>query len=133
MVHDIALDDEVVVDEVGRVGVVGDDAADLGRCQDHDIGPFHRQEGSHRGLVLEIELRLSAGDEFDRLARPLPGLEPPQDRRAHHAAVAGDENPVGSVHMTIVPRRGAALVNLAPQESRASTHWGRRWTVVVCT
>jgi hypothetical protein len=39
-VDDVGLDHQVLVDELGRVGVVGVDAADLGRGQIHLVGPL---------------------------------------------------------------------------------------------
>jgi hypothetical protein len=37
-VDDIGLDHQVFVDELRRIGVVGVDAADLGRGEDDDVG-----------------------------------------------------------------------------------------------
>ena len=85
---DIGLDHEVVVDEFGRIGGVGMDAADLGGGQVDLVGPCCGQEGAHGGLVGEVELGVGAGDEL--LRRVALGQQLAHDGRADHAAVAGD-------------------------------------------
>ena len=51
-VDDVGLDHQVVVEEVGRVGVVGEDAADLGRGEEDHVGPRRGHEPAlDRGLV----------------------------------------------------------------------------------
>ena len=47
---DVGLDDEVVADEVGWVGVVGEDAAYFGGGEDDVFGAFlwRRRRGLHR-------------------------------------------------------------------------------------
>ena len=39
-VDDVRLDHQIVVEEVGRIGVVGEDAADLGGGEDDGVWPF---------------------------------------------------------------------------------------------
>ena len=41
---DVGLDDEVVADEVGRVGVVGEDAAYFGGGEEDILGLFFGEE-----------------------------------------------------------------------------------------
>jgi hypothetical protein len=48
-VDDVAGDDEVVPNELGRIGVVGMDAANLGRGQVDLVRAFLREEVPHLG------------------------------------------------------------------------------------
>ena len=95
-VDQVALDDQVLVDEVGSVSVVGMDAADLGRCDENVIRLFLGHELVHRLLAGQVELLARAGDD--------PGVaslfKPADDGRAHHAAVTGDEDLGVEVHGT---------------------------------
>lgn len=59
----VGRDHEVLVDEVGGVDVVGVDAARLGRRQVDLMRLGPREEGTHGGLVGEIELGVGAGDD----------------------------------------------------------------------
>ena len=52
---DARLDDQVVVDELGRVGVVGVDAADLGRGQEDVVRPLLLEKGAHCRLVQQVQ------------------------------------------------------------------------------
>ena len=52
--NDVGLDHQVLVDELGRVGVVGVDAADFGGSQVHLGGLFLGKESLHGGLVGEV-------------------------------------------------------------------------------
>ena len=57
----LRLDQQVVADEVRRVGVVGEDAADLGRREEHVRRAAPRaKNASHRRLVAQVELALRA-------------------------------------------------------------------------
>ena len=87
LVDDIGLDHQVLVDEVGRIAVVGEDAADLGGGEDHHVGPFGLQEGADVGLAGKIERLAVAGDDGGTAAFQLA-----QDGAAHHAPVAGEED-----------------------------------------
>jgi hypothetical protein len=60
-VDDVGLDRQVVADELGRVAVVGEDAADLGRGEEDVVGLFCGEEGFDGGLVGEVELGVGAG------------------------------------------------------------------------
>jgi len=83
----VGLDHEVLVNEVGGVGGVGVDAADLGRSQVDLIGLLCRKEAAHGGLVGQVELGVGAGDDV-ALGHAI-GLQLAHDGRADHAAVAG--------------------------------------------
>ncbi len=85
-VNHVGLHHQVLVDELGRVGVVGVDAADFGGGQVHLGGLFLCKEGLHGGLVGQVQLRMGAGDKVG-LALLLKGAD---DGAADHAAVACD-------------------------------------------
>ena len=85
-VDDVGLDHQVLVDELGRIGVVGEDAAHLGRGQHHVVHPFPAEELPHRLLVGQIEFPMGAGDDSGAALI----LQPPDNGRPHHAPVAGD-------------------------------------------
>jgi hypothetical protein len=76
------------VDEVGAVGVVGEDAADPGRREEHVLRPLALEERAHGGAVQKVELRARLQQQLALAG----GLEGPHQRRADHAAVAGDED-----------------------------------------
>ena len=94
-VDDVGLDHEVVADEVGRVGVVGEDAADFGGGEEDMLGLFGGEELVDGGGVDEIELSAGAGDEVG-VAQP---LQLAVDGGADQAAVAGDEDAVAGLHV----------------------------------
>jgi hypothetical protein len=116
--NDIGFDHEVVVDEFGRVGGVGVDAADLGGGQVDLARLFGGHEGPHGGLVGEIQLGVGAGDEL--LRRVALGQQLAHDGRADHAAVAGDVDSGldGWGHDGVKGRRGPARVRGGPAGCR---------------
>ena len=65
----VGLDHQVLVDEVGRVGVVGVDTAYLGGGQVDLVWAFGFEEGSDGGLVGQVKLGVGTGDDaFCRVA-----------------------------------------------------------------
>ena len=86
-VDDVGLHHQVLVDEFGRVGVVGVDAAHLGGGQVDLVGLLRREEGAHGSLVGKVQFRMGAGD--DALGRVALGQQLAHDGRADHAAMAG--------------------------------------------
>lgn len=94
-VDEVGLDHQVLVDELGRVAVVGMDAADLGRGQIDLVDAMGGEEGIDRVLVGEVEFVAAGGDDVGAAQR----LQPADDGRADHAAMAGDEDGVGEVHV----------------------------------
>ena len=77
---------QVVADELGAIGVIGQDAADLGRGDDDDFGLLSGEEGLHLGLASQIELGEVAGDDFVVAA----GLEAAHQGGSDEAGVAGE-------------------------------------------
>jgi hypothetical protein len=60
-VDDVGGDHEVLVDEVGGVGGVGEDAADLGGGEDHVLGALGGEEGVDGVGVAQVELGCGCG------------------------------------------------------------------------
>ncbi len=58
----VRLHREIAVDELSRIGVVRDDAPDLGGGEKHVIGPFALEESAHRGLIAKLQLGMGSGD-----------------------------------------------------------------------
>src|SRR5262249_55312159 len=78
---------EIAGDELGRIGIIGVNASDLGRCNDYYVG-LHRSQKLFR-LVLAFEIDLLATDCDHVVAI---GTKTTNDRRADHAAVPGNIN-----------------------------------------
>lgn len=87
-VNDVGLDLEVHGDEVGGVGAVSVDAADLGRGEDHEPGLLGGKEGVHVALACQVKLGVGAQDKVGKAQV----AELPHDGRADQAPVAGDED-----------------------------------------
>ena len=83
---DVGLDHQVVVDEVGRVGVVGVDATDLGGSEVDLIGPLGFKERAHGGLLGQVQFRMGAG--HDALIPLL--LQATHDCGTDHPSVTGN-------------------------------------------
>lgn len=94
----VGLDHQVLVDEVGRVGVVGMDAPHLGGRQIHLVRLLRAEELRDRCLIGQVEFGMSAGDDV-----VLPGLpEVSQNRPTHHATVARHEDLRGACAQVVV-------------------------------
>ena len=93
-VDDIGFDHHILIDEFGRVGVVGVDTADLGGGKIDLVGLLGFEEGAHGGLVGEVEFGVGAGDDVGLALR----VEDADDGRADHAAMAGDVDFVNGGH-----------------------------------
>ena len=79
--NDVALNHQVVVNELGREGGVGPDAAHPGRGQKNIIRSFPAKEAGHRALVPQVQLpvlRLSrlVNPAFLRRRRMAPPTRP---------------------------------------------------------
>ena len=89
LVDQIAGNHQIVLDEIGRLRVIGHDAADLGGGDNHQIRLFCPDKGSHGGLICEVQGCMGDGD--DVMFASCHQLA--QDRTAHHAIVACQKNP----------------------------------------
>ncbi|MDT4839327.1 hypothetical protein FQZ97_731150 [compost metagenome] len=108
-VDHVGFHHQVLVDEVGGVGVVGVDAADLGRGQIHLLRFDLREEGAHGGLVGQVEFGVGAGD--DGAGGVAGGEQLAHDGRADHAAVACDVDGFSAVHAWEVVREWVGVAS----------------------
>ena len=92
----IVLDHHVFIDELGWQKIVGMNAADFCRCQDHYVGLFVLREAAHGGRISEVQFR--AGMRRD-LKIPAP-LKLSENGTANHSAMAGEKQ-AWSVHHTV--------------------------------
>ena len=85
---DGAVDQHVVVEELGRPGGVRHDAADGAGDEEHVVGAVGLEPVVDRRLVTEIELVAAGREDLVVTGR----FEPAHDRRADQSGVAGDED-----------------------------------------
>ena len=127
---DVGLDHQVVVEEVGRIGVVGQDAADLGRREDDRIGLLRGDEALDLGLPCAGRARRVAAVDDRRspaLARRRTRAEPDHARCARRPRCAC--RPARAFSLTV-----AAVCGLRTTRevlARPSRARGRR-TLSVC-
>ena len=87
-VNDIGLNGEIVIDEVGRIGTIGDNAADFRGGEDNCSGLIGAQPKFNIHLAPKVE---DGAVDCNDLA-PLT-CEEARNGGSDHAAVAGDPNP----------------------------------------
>ena len=104
LVDDVEFDGQVLLDELVGVLPVGEDAADPGRGDDHDLGRFLGEERPGLGLIGEIEFLELAGDHVLVAA----GAQTAQDRPSHQAGVAGQVD--AGMRVDRVPFRTIAVL-----------------------
>ena len=90
---DIRLDHQVLVDELGRVGVVRVDSAHLRGGKINLVGFFRSEERTHSRLIRQVELAVATRDHI-----PAPAaFEMAEDRRhagkRSHRRVDGVDDP----------------------------------------
>ncbi len=85
-VDHVGLNHQVVVQKLGPVGIVGQDAADLGRRQEHVVRFFFPEKFVDFQLVAQVQ---GAGRRQRKLRVAL-SQQPAVDGRTHHAAMAGN-------------------------------------------
>jgi hypothetical protein len=90
-VHHGGVNQHVVVDELGRAGRVRHDAADRAGDKIDVFGPVGAEPVVHRRLIAQVQLFARGGQDVESRVP----LEPPDDRRADQAAMAGDEDTLG--------------------------------------
>ena len=100
-VDDVGLHHQVLVDEFGRVGIVGVDAAHLGSGQVDLVGLFCNKKGANGGLVSQVQFGMGTGN--DALGRVVLGQQLSHDGRTHHATVAGDVDFEMHAHALVLP------------------------------
>ena len=93
-INHVGLHHQVLVDELGRVGVVGVNAAYFG-CGQVDLGGlFFFKESLHCGLVGQVQIGVGSCDEVGLTLL----LERADDGAADHASVACDVDFVFLAH-----------------------------------
>src|SRR4051794_7238773 len=80
-VHDVDLDPQVVAEEVDGIGVVGEDAADLGGGEDDIPWLGLGEERENRVPILQVQFSGGASDQVGEALR----LETAPDRGAYEA------------------------------------------------
>jgi len=85
-VDDVDLDRQIVVDELGRVGVVRMNSANLGGSKKNVVRLFLSEEGLGGRLIGQIEIGVSPSQD---VGEAFP-LKIPHDSRADETAVASD-------------------------------------------
>ena len=85
-VDKVGLDHEVVVEKLGRVMVVGPDAADLGGSDDDIIGTVVTIELVHRLLIAQVQLLAGPKNQIVKAS----AVEFTDDGGANQATVTGD-------------------------------------------
>lgn len=98
---DVGLDLEVDGDEIGGVGLVGVDAADLCGGEDDVLGLLRGEEGVDGGLGGEVELGVTAEEEIG----VAEGGELADDGGADEATVACHEYGSRFIHCDWIHRR----------------------------
>ena len=93
-VDQIVLDLQIVADEVGGIGLVREDAADLGRSHEHVLGPALSEEAFDRRLIAQVEHLARRAHEIC----VVPRAQRPHDRGTDEAALARDEDGRVAVH-----------------------------------
>ncbi len=104
---DVVLDHQVVIEEFSPVGVVGHDAAYLGRSEEYIIGLLPPEELLYLRLAAQVELPGSAGDEVIIAF----SLQLAEEGGAYHAAVAGYVDFIGWIHTEYTDLSGFGIVH----------------------
>ena len=86
--NDVALNHHVLVDEIRRVSVVGDNAAHFRRRQIHLVNMFVSKEVLHRTAIEQVQLVARADNHFYVTAL----FQLSNNRGTHHSAMTGDKN-----------------------------------------
>src|SRR6266404_7122736 len=117
-VNDIGLDHQILIDEFCRIGVVGENSANLCCGQVNLIHAFAFKELSDIRLLNEVKFRPCARDEVG--VAGLPQL--PHDTRTNHSAVAGNEDSILSRHH-VLSRRAPTPASATTDLAQACLHY----------
>ena len=91
--NQVGLHHQVLVDEVGTVGVVGMNTPHLGCSDEQIVGLFGLQKSLYLGLARQVKLGMRAGDDVLIAVR----LEAANNGRTHHATMTSHVNLVACV------------------------------------
>ena len=94
-VHDGAVDHQVVVDELGRPGAVGENPADRARDEEHVVGSIGLEPVRHLRLVAQVDLRPPGCEDVGEAF----GFESADERRPDQPAVTGHVHPSVSIQL----------------------------------
>src|SRR5437588_11852963 len=86
-VDDICLYCEIIKQEIGWIGIIGEDSPNFGGSKNDNIWISLGHPSPYIKLFAQIDILAPNCQDFRIFHR-----EPPQDSRAHHAAMAGDPN-----------------------------------------
>jgi hypothetical protein len=92
-VDDIRLYVKIVTDEIGGIGAVGANAANLRCGEKHVVRPLRFEKGVDRGLVGQIKFVVRAYYESARAF----ALQSPDECRANQSAMTSDVDWCGQV------------------------------------
>ena len=84
--NDVHLQNHVVIHEIGKGGLVSDNAAYLSSSEEHVLGLLLGEEGLNGLLAGEVKLLVGTGDDIGVAL----ALELANDGGAHHATVTGN-------------------------------------------
>ena len=114
-VHHGRVNHHVVVDELGRARRVRHDPADRAGDEEDVLRPVRAEPVVHRRLVAQVELIAGGGQDVAEAFR----LEPAHERRPDEAAMPGDEDASGLIHVQLfgVSRSDGAGFGLEAQQA----------------
>src|SRR3546814_10661911 len=95
-VHKVALDCEILIYELRRVGVVGVDSANLRRRQVNLVDRLFADKSVDIGLPQQIQFRTTACYE----SHVITGTQMPHQGRADHAPVTSHEDARRPAHFS---------------------------------
>jgi len=89
LMEDVDLDQQVFVNELAAIDIIGVNAANLGGGEKHDIRAFLGEEARGRRLIEQIEFGVGAQNQVGVALRP----QGAHQGGTHQAAMASDVNP----------------------------------------
>ena len=107
---DVRLDHHIVVEEIGRIGVVGQDAADLGGGDEDRMRALIGHELSDLGLIAQVDPAPVLADDLAIASR----FKSPDDGRADHAAMARHPDPLARQRVSLLSHVFAPLKESMP-------------------
>src|SRR6202035_5516420 len=84
---DVERDSKIVGDEIGRIGAVRVNAADLGGCQEHGVGSIVAEPALNVGLARQVQLLSINNQGFTVFS-----YQSARDCGADHAKATGDKD-----------------------------------------
>ena len=93
--NDVVLDLQVPIDELCRLRAVGQDAADLRGCEEHELGSFRFEELPNADGILQVKLTVRTEEQIFEafLAKGA------NDRGTNQSTMTCDKNPGVLLHL----------------------------------